>query len=73
MVYEVVFGNNGQGKIKTSGISLECRNFCKTHDDSPSDRHAYKLKCFTYPIAVGRLPGMAKLFFKYIRYTECVL
>jgi hypothetical protein len=67
-MYEVVFcSSSDQPNLNSAGVSLEDKNFSTTLDDSPSDRHAYKLKCFTNPLAIGRLPISAKNFYKFCR------
>ena len=66
MAYEISFDPNVLG-ISSSGISLECKNFSQILDEYPSDRHAYKMKLFTHPLAIGRLPIMAKNFIKFTR------
>ena len=67
MSYEIVYDTAVVGNIASAGISLECKNFSSIMDESPSDRHAYKIKLFTHPLAIGRLPIMAKNFIKFTR------
>jgi hypothetical protein len=68
MSYEIIYdlGNNSSN-INSTGMSLECVHFSEILDQAPSDRHAYKMKCFTHPISIGRLPLMAKNFLKFAR------
>jgi hypothetical protein len=69
--YQVIFEEHPAGHPNLhSSVSIECKNFSKLLESLPSDRHAYKLKCFTNPLAVGRLPIAAKNFYKYTRYTN---
>jgi hypothetical protein len=67
MAYEITYDCNALGSINSSGISIECKNFQQILDKHPSDRHAYKLKLFTHPLSIGRLPIMAKNFLKFTR------
>ena len=68
MSYEILYDTlNLDNSFTSAGISLECKQFSKILDENPGDRHAYKCKLFTFPLAIGRLPIMAKNFIKFCR------
>ena len=66
-MYNIVYDTAMVGNIASAGISLECKQFPQILDACPSDRHAYKIKLFTHPVAIGRLPTMAKNLVKFTR------
>jgi hypothetical protein len=75
MSYNILYHSENQqwSTLNLAGVSLECKNFCKLLDENPSDRHAYKLKMFSNPLAIGRLPITTKNFYKFVRLVSFLL